>query len=44
MSAPTKPFAKGYGILLGIIILWAVSLALFIAGKMILSGGGEAGV
>jgi len=44
MSAPTKPFAKGYGILLGIIILWASCLALFLVGKMLLSGGGDAGV
>lgn len=41
MSAPSKPFAKGPGILLGIILLWAVSLALFLAAKMLLTGGGE---
>jgi hypothetical protein len=48
MSAPTKPFAKGSGILLGIITLWAACLALFLVGKMLLkmllSGGGDAGV
>ena len=41
MSAPTKPFAKGPGILLGIIILWAVSLAIFLVAKMLITGGGE---
>ena len=41
MSAPTKPFAKGYGILLGIIILWTVALALFVAGVFIFGGGSE---
>ena len=35
MSAPQKPFATGFGILLGIIILWAASLGVFLAGRMI---------
>ena len=38
MSAPTKPFAKGYGILLGIIILWAMAFALFAVGIMLIGG------
>jgi hypothetical protein len=41
MSAPSKPFAKGYGILLGILVLWAVALALFTAGVLLIGGGSE---
>ena len=36
MSAPTKPFAKGYGIFLGIVILWAASLGALWAGKVVI--------
>jgi hypothetical protein len=36
MSAPTKPFANGYGILLGIVILWAASVGAFWIGKIVL--------
>jgi hypothetical protein len=44
MSAPTQPFAKGYGILLGLVILWGGSLVLFLIGKALVTaimGGGE---
>ena len=36
MSAPTKPFAKGYGVLLGVIVLWAGTIALFCLGRALL--------
>lgn len=36
MSAPTEPFAKGYGILLGVLILWAgVAVALLVGNEVI---------
>ena len=35
MSAPTKPFAYGPGVLLGIIILWAAALGLFWVGVLV---------
>jgi hypothetical protein len=41
------PFAKSYGILIGILILWAGSLGLFFAGKrlffMVMGGGDDSG-
>ena len=33
MSAPTEPFAKGYGILLGVLILWAGVAVALLAGS-----------
>jgi hypothetical protein len=33
MSAPTEPYANGFGIILGILILWGATLVLFLAGK-----------
>ena len=45
MSA--KPFAKGYGIIAGVLILWAAWFALFWVGAIVVKawfgGGGEAG-
>lgn len=39
-----RPFAKGYGILIGIILLWAGSLGVFLAGKSLyLMWNGEGG-
>ncbi|MBI4604215.1 MAG: hypothetical protein HY721_19830 [Planctomycetes bacterium] len=35
MSGLYRPFAKGYGILLGVVILWAGSLGLFLLGMKI---------
>ena len=36
-----KPFARGYGVLLGIIILWAGTLGLFLAGKALIELAGH---
>jgi len=45
MSAPSRPFASGYGILIGIIILWAATLGLYWVGKVIIGllGSGQEG-
>ena len=32
MSHPYRPYAKPFGILLGIVILWAANLGLFLLG------------
>ena len=36
MSAPTKPYANGYGIFLGIVILWAASFGVLWIVKVVL--------
>ena len=42
-----KPFARAYGVLIGITILWAGTLGLFLAGKaligMLAGGDSESG-
>jgi hypothetical protein len=36
MSHPTEPYAKGYGILLGVALLWVATLAVMIAVRALL--------
>ena len=33
MSVPTEPYAKGYGIFLGVLILWAAVAGILLVGK-----------
>ena len=44
MATQPKPFARGYGILVGVAVLWGLWLIIFWIGKAIFFGDAEAPV